>query len=535
MSTHNAIPFNLPGFETDAIHMVDDMVLIKAHATGKTATCPDCQKESSRVHSYYTRVPSDLACIGSAVQLELQVRRFRCLNAACPRKTFAERLPEVVPVYARRTKRVIETLRRVSFALGGEGGARIAQVFQIFISPDTLLRMIRSTDLETGSTPNALGMDDWALKKGHDYGTILVDLEKHQVVDLLPDREAETVAAWLEAHPGVEIITRDRAGTYIEGATKGALDAIQIADRWHLLKNLGEAVQKMLEKHPADLRKAAKHVHEHTAAVPVVDIARETDQIVDEKPPTRRELLFEKVMQLANQGHSKRAIARQLHLDWRTVTRYIAAGELPKHLAPQNISTVTPYLVYLERRWNEGCQNGKQLWQEIQAQGYTGSYSSVGRAIRRHFRSADGRRVRQTSGNPSPRPLSARQATRLLTRPPEDLTSEQIDYREVLCECCPEAAAMYPFAQRFVKLFEEHQVEALDPWLDDALASSIVQLRNFAAGLKRDYAAVKAALTYEWSNGQAEGQINRLKTIKRQMYGRAKFDLLRQRVLFDDS
>lgn len=536
MTTENILPFNLSGFAIDEIVEDDGKLVIKARATRGSACCPDCNEASMRVHSYYFRSPSDLPCGEWAIQLELQVRRFRCVNIICPRKTFAERLPDLLPVYARRTKRLTERLRQVGFALGGEGGARIARVFQIFTSPDTMLRIIKSTKLESTPTPRVLGMDDWALRKGHNYGTILVDLEKHQPIDLLPDREAETVVAWLKANPGVEIITRDRGGTYIEGATKGAPKAIQIADRWHLLKNLGDMVQKVLEKHPADLREAAKQYSSTTEKEAVV--TSRTDPIStsdEEKPKTHRELLFEQVMDLAKQGHTKCGIARQLHIDRRTVARYIEAGELPRHLAPQNISTVKPYLAYIERRWNEGCQDGKQLWREIQAQGYAGSYSSVRRAIYRHFRSADGRRVRRTIDIPSPRPLSARQASRLLVRPPKDLTDEQIDYREVLCECCPEATEIYPLAQRFVKMFDKRQVEALDPWLDDALTSSISQLRNFAAGLKRDYAAVKAALIYEWSNGQTEGQVNRLKTIKRQMYGRASFDLLRQRVLYDDS
>lgn len=536
MTAENVLPFSLPGFAIDETVECGGILFIKAHATATSARCPDCNEVSTRVHSHYTRAPSDLPCSARAIHLELQVRRFWCMNTICSRKTFVERLPELLPVYARRTKRLTATLQQVGFALGGEGGARIARVLSIFTSPDTILRIIRGTHLEPASTPRVLGMDDWALRKGQNYGTILVDLEEHQPVDLLPSRDAEPVAAWLEAHPGVEIITRDRGETYIEGASKGAPDAIQIADRWHLLKNLGEMVKKLLEKCPAALRKAAQQMH--AAADPITVDTPEADPPVtppEPSPQTGREVLFGQVMDLAKQGYSRCAIARRLHIDRRTVARYIDVGELPKRLAPQNISTVEPYLAYIARRWDEGCQNGKQLWHEIQAQGYTGSYASVRRAIRRHFQSEDGRRVGRTLDILSPRPLSPRQASRLLVRPPEALTDAQIAYREALCECCPEAATVYPFAQRFVKMFAERQVEALDPWLEDALVSTLAPLRNFAAGLKRDYAAVKAALIYEWSNGQTEGQVNRLKTIKRQMYGRAKFDLLRQRVLYDDS
>jgi transposase len=425
----------------------------------------------------------------------------------------------------------------VGFELGGEAGERVAQHFRVPVSSDTLLRIIRSTCIELSSTPRVLGVDDWAKRKGHSYGTLLVDLERNQPVDLLPDREAKTLATWLQTHPGVEVITRDRANVYIDGATTGAPDAIQIADRWHLLKNLGETLQRMLETHPVDLRVAAKLAHgrsrvKEMPATPTIASAM-APTTPTKTPPSRRQKLFDEVMALNEQGHSRRAIARQLNLNPRTVARYIDAGELPRRLAPQNTSTVMPYRAHIERRWQEGCHNGRQLWREIQADGYGGSYSSVRRFLKR-FHPDDGRKHQASNGS-APRSLSARQAMRLLVQMPEDATDEQHLRREMLCLCCAQAAEAYPLAQRFVKMFKERQVDALDPWLEDAQASSISQLRNFAASLMRDYDAVKAALVYEWSNGQVEGQVNRLKTIKRQMYGRAKFDLLRQRVLYDDT
>lgn len=428
-----------------------------------------------------------------------------------------------------------ETLRRVGFALGGEGGARIARVFRIFTSPDTVLRIIRGTHLEPASTPRVLGMDDWALRKGHNYGTILVDQERHQPVDLLPDREAETVAVWLEAHQGVEIITRDRGETYLEGATKGAPNAIQIADRWHLTHNLGEAVQKMFERHPAELRAAAQKMYELTHPSESSAVETPTDSPTCAAPPsqTRRQYLFNEVKALAAQGYSKRAIALQLHMHRATVDRYIHVDELPQRRPPQTVSSVTPYLPYIEQRWEEGCRTIQQLWQEIQAQGYTGSYSSVRRALRR-FQSGDARRNPKSSP-PPPRPLSPRQAKGLLVRTPEELTNDQNVYRQVLCDCCEDALAVYSLAQRFMTMIKMRQADALDAWLEDAESCTVPQLRNFVVRLRQDYAAIKVALTYDWSNEQTEGQVNRLKTIKRQMYGRAKFDLLRQRVLYDDS
>lgn len=539
MATRNTIPFRLPGFAIDDVHEEDGWLRITAHATAETAPCPACETPSRRVHSYYTRSPCDLPCIGRAVRLVLRVRRFRCLNAQCTRQTFAERVPAVAPRYARRTARLTAALRAVGFRMSSEAGAGVLKHLQVHISADTLLRLLRRTSLEPETTPRVLGIDDWAKRKGHTYGTVLVDLERHRVVDLLPERESEAVAQWLQAHPGVEVICRDRAEVYAEGAAQGAPDAVQVADRWHLAKNLGEALQRVLERHLAALRAAARQMHERTIPAPAPAEAAPGEQTsaatAVSKASTRRQRLFAEVKALAAQGYRKRAISLHLHIHRQTVDRYLHADTLPpRQQAPQNLSTVTPYLAHIQQRWAEGCQNGRQLWREIQAQGFTGSYASVTRALKR-FRQGDGRRVRRSPALPTPRPLSPRQAMWLLVQPPDALTPEQETYRQLLCACCAEVDAAYPLAQRFMHMIRQRQPDALDPWLEAAQASAVAPLRNFAVHLRQDYAAVKAALTVAWSNGQTEGQVNRLKLIKRQMYGRAQFDLLRQRLLYDDS
>ena len=265
MASRNTIPFSLPGFAIDDdVHEEDGWLRITAHATAETALCPDCATPSRRVHSYYTRSPCDLPCIGRAVRLVLRVRRFRCRNPQCTRKTFAERLPTVVARYARRTARLTAALRAVGFRMSSEAGAGVLKHLQVHISADTLLRLLRRTSLEPETTPRVLGIDDWAKWKGHTYGTVLVDLERHHVVGLLPERESEAVAQWLKAHPGVEIICRDRAEVYAEGAAQGAPNAVQVADRWHLAKNLGEALQRLLERHLPALRAAARQMHDRT-------------------------------------------------------------------------------------------------------------------------------------------------------------------------------------------------------------------------------------------------------------------------------
>ena len=249
----------------DRVETEGEDVLLSVSSTRATSLCPLCNRPSDRVHSQYQRHPADLPIVGHAVRLDMNVRKFFCDNNDCKRVIFTERLPSVVASYASRTNRLASRQQRVAFALGGEAGANLSTIIDMTTSPDTLLRLIHNTLEPEVKTPRVLGVDDWAKRKGQSYGTILVDLEAHQPVDLLPDRSAESFAKWLKEHPGVEIISRDRGKEYIKGATDGAPDAIQVADRWHLLKNLRDALKQLLESKRACLRAAAEESKESKA------------------------------------------------------------------------------------------------------------------------------------------------------------------------------------------------------------------------------------------------------------------------------
>ncbi|MCL4732909.1 ISL3 family transposase [Patescibacteria group bacterium] len=527
MATSIHIPFGLSGFKIDQVDDHSDILVIQAHRIASAARCPCCGQSSTRVHCHYTRSPRDLPCNGRRVRLVLGVRRFRCSNNGCKRQTFAERVPHLVPVHSQRTTRPTTVLRAIVFEVNADAGSRITQHLNMPSSADTLLRIIRQTPMASAPTPRVLGVDDWAFKKGNRYGTLLVDLETHRPIDLLPDRTTETLVAWFKAHPGIEVVSRDRSNEYIAAITAGAPHATQVADRWHLLHNVSEAVQRLLEKHAKALRLAAQQVQGQ-------EDQRASDQEIKRPSaaptlPSRREMRFGEVKHLVAEGYSQRTIARRLRMSRNTIRRYMDTDKLPRYpLRGPRPSAITAYVPHLEARWAEGYHNSRILWEELHQQGYPGSYSSVRRFVQRY------RSGRWRTSSPLPpvvRPLSPRQATWLLVLAPDELSVEQATYREALCRICPEIATAYELVQRFGTLIRQRQAHRLDSWLTEAHSSSLSQLKTFASGLLKDYDAIRAALELEWSNGQVEGQVNRLKVIKRDMYGRAKFDLLRLRVL----
>lgn len=501
---------------------------IEVQATSKDARCPACDGLSGRVHSRYQRRLSDLAVSGRPVLLHVRVRRFVCMASACPRKTFAESFPHLTSRYKRSTHALLAMLRSMGLALGGRPGARLSDGLGVPTSRMTLLRAIDALAVPEPGSVRVLGVDDFAFRRGHNYGTVLIDMDTRRPVELLPDRTAESFAAWLRAHPGTEVICRDRASGYAEGAREGAPGAIQVADRWHLLHNLSDAVNRVARAHRSCLKDPTERAEDRSPGTPTTE--KTTTGTAHVAPPAgRREANTRRrhteIHELLARGVRLKPISRTLDLDVKTVRRYARAVTPDELLTPNPTrgTQLDQHLPFLARRWQEGCDNAGRLTRELRDHGYRGSERSVRRLLQ----------TWRTSTTPigSPAAPSPRQITGWIMRPDHKQTDDDRSRLASVLDRCTTLLTVHRLACEFSRLARERRGDGIDGWITEAQNSGIAALRGFADGLVKDYDAVRAGLTLAWSSGAVEGNVTRIKAIKRQMYGRATFNHLRRRVL----
>jgi transposase len=522
--------------------------MVSAAAMPAAAICPDCGVSSTARHSSYLRHLKDLPVQGRPVKLTVRVARWRCRNAGCQRQIFCQRLNEVAHQHARETKRFGEILQLLGHAMGGRPGERLSARLGMSVSDDTLLRRVkRWARLRPPIRPiTALGVDDWAWRKGYGrYGAILVDLERRRVADLLPECSAVAFEQWLREHPGVQMISRDRQGSLAEGGRRGAPAAQQVADRFHLIQNLQQAVQTELACQRAHLTIPAREfvrLQEKNEAPATVTISRPrrvrpnpSQQEVRQQRWQQKGELFEMVKSLRAQGFNVTAIMRQAGISRALVNKWLRLEECPRRAKKTpRPGMAEDFREELWRRWEQGQQEGKQLFAEIRKRGYVGSYASLMRFLAPWREARSAVKASQSSEAIHPgavRHISPRTAVALLSKPKSQLGGKQSEMVEILKRRCPGFATLRHLVLSFRSILCRGKVSSLRLWAEKARGTGLEAIGRFVRQLRKDWTAVENAVKHVWSNGPVEGHINRLKNLKRQMFGRAEFELLRARTL----
>jgi len=514
----------------EAAGVTGGRVQIWARVRADGASCPHCGQFTQRVHSGYERRLADAPAGGQPVTIRLAVRRFFCGNPGCGAVTFAEQVQGLTTPRARRTPLLARMLTAAGLALSGRAGARLSGALGLPAGRSSMLRLVMALpDPQTG-TVKVLGVDDFAFRRGRDYGTILVNAETGEPVDLLRDREAHTLARWLREHPGTEVICRDRAGAYAAGARDGAPDAIQVADRWHLYHNLAGYVEKTVARHRHCLQQTSPE-----PAAPGPAASQDAPGLQQAAAPQgaaptlagRTRQRYEQVQALRAQRLGITAIAARTGLARQTVRRFARVARVDELLAGPGRgrpSLLDDYEPYLRQRWDEGCTSARQLHADLRQRGYTGSYGAVANYVL-PFRRAG------TARPAVPGPPETRDLARWILTGPGNLSSEEEQELTRARERCPHLDALAAHVTEFAKILTGRHGGRLDDWITTVDADDQPHLHSFTRGLRQDHDAVLNGLTLPWSSGIVEGNVNRLKTIKRQMYGRASFALLRKRVL----
>ena len=482
----------------------DGVIEVRARTPGGPVRCPGCGGLTGHVHGYYQRTVADTPAGGRPVVLHVRVRRMRCPALNCPMQTFREQVPGVLDRYQRRTTRLTGQVSAVARELAGRASARLLPALGIGVSRHAMLRVLLNIPLPALTVPRVLGIDDFALRRGSAYATVLIDAGTGRRVDVVQGRTADVAEKWLRDHPGVEVVCRDGSGAYGEAARQALPGAVQVSDRWHLWHGLGEAVRKEVAAHSACWARGTP-LQEGTRAATTME-------------------RWQQVHELRARNVGLLDCARRLNLSLNTVKRYdraSAPGRLQR-VPKYRPTLVDPHRDYLrKRRAEEPGVPVQQLLREIRELGYQGSSNLLVRYINQGRLDGD-------------RPhLSPRRAARTLLTRPDRLTAGQQETLAGLTAACPEMTALASLVTSFAALLvpDPGNDTRLRQWITGARAADLPHLHSFTRGLDLDIQAATAALTLPHHNGRTEGVNTKTKMIKRQMYGRAGFTLLRHRIL----
>jgi len=503
-----------PGLVVDDVVCDGDRTIITVRGCNSFAVCPACGAISRRVHSRYRRHVGDLPISGRCVELQVVARRFRCDAVLCDRLIFTERFDDgALAPWARRTARLDFVVHHLGLALGGRPAASFARRLMLPVSNDTLLRVVRRRGCPPFAAPSVIGIDDWAWRRNQRYGTIICDLERRRPITLLPDREPATAQAWLAAQPQIAVVARDRGGGYALAAAKALPHAIQVADRWHLMENASHAFLDAVRKSMRQVRAAVG------AATINPDLLTAAERLQYEGY-LRREDTNVAILKQAETGISIKEIVR-LTGHSRGLVRRVLRGQRSDVFRLRE-SSLEQHLPWLDAQWAAGHHNGADLWRRLKAQGFRGSLRVVAEWATRR------RRAETPDAQSLQRVPSSRTIARLMTNGRDTLSKSETVTIAAIEQGVPLLVEAREIVAAFHTMIRKKAQADLDPWLERACTSLVA---SFANGVTKDKAAISAAITTSWSNGQTEGQITKLKLVKRQMYGRAKLDLLQARLI----
>lgn len=502
------------GFVVEDAASDDSLTLITVRSLRSVSACPGCGTRSERIHSRYQRRLADLPMAGKPVRLVVVARRFHCDAVLCGRRIFAERFEEdVLAPWARRTGRLDHIVHHLGLALGGRPAASFARRLMVPVSNDTLLRVVRRRGSPRFVPPTVIGIDDWAWRRNQRYGTIICDLERRKTIALLPDREPATAQAWLSDQPQINVVARDRGGGYALAAAKALPKATQVADRWHLMENASRAFLDAV-------RKSMRHIRTAIGAATINPDLLTAAERIQYEGYLRREDSNAAILGLANDGTTIKEIVRRTGYS-RGLVRRVLRGQRSDIFRVRE-SSLELYLPWLDAQWASGQRNGSELWRKLKSQGFRGCLRVVGEWAERR------RKAEKVDGAVLSRAPSARTVARLMTIGRDDLSKSETVTVAAIEAGVPLLVEAREIIAAFQVMIRKKCLADLDPWLERARSGLAA---SFANGVVKDLAAVSAAITSAWSNGQTEGQITKLKLVKRQMYGRGKLDLLQARVI----